>query len=232
VSLGATDHGRIQHYDRLAAVYDRIFGLGLQSGRAQSTRDLPLWPGDTVLEIGIGTGLTATHYPVHCSVMGIDLSAKMLERAARRLAQKNLRHVRLLQMDAAAMAFPDGTFALVYAAYVLTTVPDPIAVVAEMRRVCRPGGRIVFLNHFLSDHPAVSWCERAISPLTRRMGFRTDLSLADLLARTSLVPVCVQQMNSGLLTLVTCAKPLDQPQIDALSPVLHGASTVREGALP
>lgn len=181
----------------------------MQAGRAQSIRHLPLWPGDTVLDIGIGTGLTAPHYPVHCSVTGIDLSAKMLERAARRLAQRDLHHVRLLQMDAAAMAFPNNTFALAYAAYVLTAVPDPVEVAREMRRVCRPGGYIVFLNHFLSHHPVLSWCERAISPLAERIGFRTDVSLAGLLARTNLTPVRIERVNGpGLLTLVVCRKPL------------------------
>ena len=208
MNLDHAGYGRIQNYDRLATVYDRVFGPGLQAGRAQSIRQLPLWPGDSVLEIGIGTGLTATHYPEHCSVTGIDVSAKMLARAARRLAQSNLHHVRLLQMDAAAMAFPNNTFALAYAAYVLTAVPDPIAVASEMYRVCRPGGYIIFLNHFLSQHPVLSWCERAISPLTERIGFRTDLSLAMLLAGTSLRPVGVERVNGTRpLTLVVCRKP-------------------------
>lgn len=209
MSTGPPGPGRIQHYDRLATVYDRVFGPRLQAGRAQSIRHLPLWPGDSVLEIGIGTGLTTTHYPNHCSVTGIDISAKMLHRAARRLAQRNLHHVRLLQMDAAAMAFPNNTFALAYAAYVLTAVPDPVAVAREMGRVCRPGGYIVLLNHFLSHDPVLSWCERTISPLTERIGFRTDLSLAVLLAMTNLTPVRVERVNGpGLLTLVVCRKPL------------------------
>jgi len=209
MSIEQTDHGRIQHYDRLATVYDQVFGPGLQAGRAQAIRHLPLWAGDSVLEIGIGTGLTAAHYPRHCSVTGIDVSAKMLERAARRLARRQLHHVRLLQMDAAAMAFPDNTFDLGYAAYVLTAVPDPIAVAREMCRVCKPGGYIIFLNHFLSHHPVLSWCERAISPLTQRIGFRTDLSLALLLARANLTSVGVERVNrAGLWTVVVCRKPL------------------------
>jgi phosphatidylethanolamine/phosphatidyl-N-methylethanolamine N-methyltransferase len=209
MGIGHPSQGRLQHYDRLATVYDRVFGPGLQAGRAQSIRHLPIWPGDAVLEIGIGTGLTASLYPAHCSVTGIDVSAKMLARAARRIADRRLGHVRLAQMDAAALAFPDGTFALTYAAYVLTAVPHPVAVAREMRRVCKPGGYIVFLNHFLSEHPALSVCERAITPFAERIGFRTDLCLHSLLVDANLTPVRTERVNFlGLWSLVVCRKPL------------------------
>jgi phosphatidylethanolamine/phosphatidyl-N-methylethanolamine N-methyltransferase len=188
-------------------VYDQVFGAGLQPGRARALTCLPLRQGDAVLEVGIGTGLTADLYPDGCVVTGIDVSSKMLDLAARRIAQRGLRHVRLLQMDAAAMAFPDETFALTCAAYVLTAVPDPSAVAREMRRVCKPGGYIVFLNHFMSDHPLLSWCERVLSPVTERVGFRTDLSLSSLLHDTGLTPVRVERVNvSGLWSLVICRK--------------------------
>jgi phosphatidylethanolamine/phosphatidyl-N-methylethanolamine N-methyltransferase len=137
----------------------------------------------------------------------------MLERAARRIADLRVGHVRLARMDAAAMAFPDDTFALTYAAYVLTAVPDPIAVAREMRRVCKPGGYIIFLSHFLSDHPAIAWCERVMTPLAERIGFRTDLCLRTLLAEADLTPVRAEPANFlGLWSLVVCRKPFHGSQ--------------------
>ena len=132
----------------------------------EAVRDLMLRPGDEVLEVGIGTGLTATLYPPECRIMGIDLSEPMLREAARHVESRGRTNVRLWRMDATTLAFPDESFDVVYAAYVISVVPDPVAALKEMRRVCRVGGQIVLLNHFLSTHPVLSALERWISPLT------------------------------------------------------------------
>ena len=123
-------------------------------------------PGDRVLEVGVGTGINASLYPRDCSVTGIDLSSPMLEKARERVARKGVRNVRLLQMDAANLKFADDTFDIVYAPYVISVVPDPVAVTREMVRVCRPGGRIVILNHFRSKSRVGAWLERMIAPFT------------------------------------------------------------------
>ena len=91
---------------------------------------------------------------------GVDFSDSMLEKARERVANKGLRNVRLLQMDASDLKFPDDSFDIVYAPYLISVVPDPVQVALEMRRVCRPGGRIIILNHFRSSNPLVSWAER------------------------------------------------------------------------
>jgi phosphatidylethanolamine/phosphatidyl-N-methylethanolamine N-methyltransferase len=149
--------------------------------------------------------LTAGLYPDDCHVTGIDLSRRMLDRAARRVEEHGLRNVRLLEMDAANLEFQDNTFAAVFAPYVLTAVPDPLAVLREMRRVCSPGGRIVLLNHFLSDNQLLSWCERLISPLTEHLGFRTNLAMPSLLAHAGLTPFRVEKVNAPpLWSLVIC----------------------------
>jgi phosphatidylethanolamine/phosphatidyl-N-methylethanolamine N-methyltransferase len=196
-----------RQYDRLAGVYDGIFGSPLQPGRVAALRNMPLTSGDAVLEIGIGTGLTAALYPDDCQVTGIDLSGRMLDRAARRVRAADIRNVRLLEMDAAHLQFPDDSFSAVYAPYVLTTVPDPLAVLREMRRVCRPGGYIVILNHFLSEGRLLSWCERVVSPLTEHLGFRTDLALPALLAHSGLTPLRVEKVNAPRWwSLVICRR--------------------------
>ena len=204
-----TDMGQrvARQYDRLAGIYDDLFGSTLQPGRVAALRSLPLGPDEAVLEIGVGTGLTASLYPAHCCVTGIDVSRRMLDRAAERVRQQGRGNVRLLEMDAAHLQFPDDSFSVVFAPYVLTAAPDPLAVLLEMRRVCRPDGYVVLLNHFLSDAPVLSWCERLISPLTQRLGFRTDLPLPPLLARSGLSPMLVEKVNAPRLwSLVICEK--------------------------
>ena len=194
-------------YNKIAAVDDWLFGVTLHAGRLQAIRKLDLQPGDEILEVGVGTGINAMLYPRSVSVTGIDIAQKMLEKAERRLARREVDNVRLLQMDAAALEFPDDSFDLVYAPYVMSVVPDPVAVAREMRRVCRPGGRFVFLNHFLSANRVVARAERWISPLTIHIGFRSDLDLTAFLAQAGLDPVSIEKVNiPRIWSLVTCRK--------------------------
>ena len=130
-------------YENIAWFYDITFGPALHPGRVDAIERMAIKPGDRVLEVGVGTGINASLYPSDCSVTGIDLSSPMLEKARERVARKGVRNVRLLQMDAANLKFADDTFDIVYAPYVISVVPDPVAVTREMHRVCRPGGRIV-----------------------------------------------------------------------------------------
>ena len=208
LSATAVDQNLVDRlYARFASVYNGIFGPILHAGRVEAMRELPLKPDDEILEVGIGTGLTATLYPSNCRVMGIDLSEPMLREAARHVESHGRGNVRLWQMDASSLGFPDESFDVVYAAYVVSVVPDPVGVLREMRRVCRPGGRIVLLNHFLSANPILSALERWISPLTVRAGFRSDLDLSVLLAQAGLEPVSVKKVNTPRIwSLVHCRR--------------------------
>ena len=89
-------------YDKLAKVYDVLFGPILHPGRLLALERMGIAPGDRVLEVGVGTGINAALYPRHCQVTGIDFSASMLEKARERVSRKGLPHVRLMEMDAAA----------------------------------------------------------------------------------------------------------------------------------
>lgn len=194
-------------YDKLASVYDLTFGPILHPGRLLALERIGIVPGDRVLEVGVGTGINASLYPRHCQVTGIDFSASMLEKAYGRIRRKGLSHVRLMQMDAAALKFPDDSFDIVYAPYLINCVPDPVKVVREMRRVCRPGGKIVILNHFRSTSPVLSRLDRALSPLTVHIGFKSDLDLPRFLAQAELQPVLITKISvPPLWSLVICNK--------------------------
>ena len=194
-------------YEKLASVYDFTFGPVLHPGRVDAIDRMGIRPGDRVLEVGVGTGINVSLYPSYCSVTGVDFSSSMLEKARERVARKGVRNVRLLEMDAANMKFADDSFDIVYAPYVISVVPDPVAVTREMHRVCRPGGRIVILNHFRSKARFGAWLERLIAPFTLYLGFKSDLDLPAFLVQADLKPVSIEKVNiPRIWSLVTCIK--------------------------
>jgi phosphatidylethanolamine/phosphatidyl-N-methylethanolamine N-methyltransferase len=194
-------------YENLASVYDFTFGPALHRGRMQAIERMGIASGDRILEVGVGTGINAALYPRDCSVTGIDLSDSMLEKARGRVLKKSLPHVRLLEMDAADIKFADDTFDIVYAPYLISVVPDPVAVAREMRRVCRPGGRIVILNHFRSAGRLAAWLERVIAPFTLYLGFKSDLDLPAFLVQADLKPITIEKVNiPRIWSLVICGK--------------------------
>jgi phosphatidylethanolamine/phosphatidyl-N-methylethanolamine N-methyltransferase len=194
-------------YENLAWVYDLTFGPALHPGRVDAIERMGIKPGDRVLEVGVGTGINTTLYPPDCAVTGIDFSSSMLEKAHDRIARKGVRNVRLLQMDAQNMKFADDSFDIVYAPYVISVVPDPVAVTREMHRVCRPGGKIIILNHFRSKSRIGSWLEKIIAPFTLYLGFKSDLDLPAFLVQANLKPVSIEKVNiPRIWSLVTCIK--------------------------
>ena len=208
LSVAAVENDFVEGvYDKLAKVYDLTFGPTLHPGRLQAIQRMDIQPGERVLEVGVGTGINLSLYPKNCSVTGIDFSGSMLEKARERAQRKGIRNMRLLQMDAGDLKFSDGSFDIVYAPYLISVVPDPVKVAQEMHRVCRPGGRIIFLNHFLSPNAVLSRLERWISPYTIHIGFKADLDLPAFLAQADLHPVSIEKVNvPRLWSLVTCVK--------------------------
>jgi phosphatidylethanolamine/phosphatidyl-N-methylethanolamine N-methyltransferase len=182
-------------YTSYASVYDKIFGKVFHEGRESAIRNLNVQPKERILEVGVGTGIALPMYPRHCEIVAIDFSEGMLEIARKRTAEHEMDHVTLHRMDAAAMEFEDSTFDTVVAAYVITAVPDYRKVVDEMIRVCRPGGRIIMLNHFSNENKVVAAVEKVISPLTKHLGWRTDLSLHAVLEGTELHIAHKQNVN-------------------------------------
>jgi phosphatidylethanolamine/phosphatidyl-N-methylethanolamine N-methyltransferase len=182
-------------YTNYAGFYDQVFGKVFQEGRESAIRNLNVQPNEQILEVGVGTGIALPIYPRHCRIVGIDLSEGMLAKAKERAETYELSHVQLQRMDAGAMEFDDDSFDTVVAAYVVTAVPDYRKVVNEMIRVCRPGGRIIMLNHFSNGNKVIAAVEKVLSPLTKHLGWRTDLSLNTVLEGTSLHVARKQKVN-------------------------------------
>src|SRR6187200_1945768 len=208
LSVAAVENDFVEGvYDKLAKVYDLIFGPTLHPGRLQAIQRMDIQPDERVLEVGVGTGINLSLYPKNCTVTGIDFSESMLEIARERAARKDIQNVRLLQMDAADLKFADNSFDIVYAPYLISVVPDPVRVAGEMRRVCRPGGRIILLNHFLSPNAFLSRVERWISPFTIHIGFTADLDLPAFLTQSEMQPQSIEKVNiPKIWSLVTVIK--------------------------
>ena len=208
LSVTAVENDFVERvYEKQAKVYDLTFGPALHPGRLVAIERMGIQHGDRVLEVGVGTGINTSLYPRSCHVTGIDFSTPMLEKARERKVREGLRNVRLLEMDAAALTFADDSFDIVYAPYLISVVPDPVRVAREMRRVCRPGGKIIVLNHFRSANVVLSRIERALSPLTVHIGFKSDLDLPGFLAQADLQPISIEKVNfPKIWSLVTCLK--------------------------
>ena len=170
-------------YRRYAAVYDAVFGPVLQPGRKAVMQALRLRPGDRVLEVGVGTGLSLPLYPGNVQITGIDLSREMLEKARRRVERRRLVNIEaLLEMDAESMTFPDASFDKIVAMYVLPVVENPQKLLKELHRVCRPDGDIFIVNHVRSDNRLIAAFENGLARFSDTIGFRPDFELRDMVS--------------------------------------------------
>ncbi len=185
--MGEIEAHESKLYAELAPLYDKVFGKIFYSRLERVIEDLQIPRSAKVLEVGAGTGTSFTAYPTHCQVTGIDLAPDMLTRARQKIAENGWTHIRVLEMNALALDFPDDSFDYVMAFHVVTVVPDPVAMINEAKRVCKPGGKIVIVNHFTSDVPVLGLLTRSLDPLTRWLGWRTDLQLKPFIASTNLI---------------------------------------------
>ena len=196
-------------YGRFSTFYDLIWDIKVfNGGRKLAPEFLDLTPGAQLLEVGVGTGLSIPVLPRSIEITGVDISQKMLIRARKRLDSVGARNVKLLKMDATQLEFPDNSFDRILAAYFISTVTDPAEVVQEMKRVCRPGGYLVFLNHFQSKLPAIGLLEKLLSPLFYLIGFQTGLNLHQLMADTGLEIEMTENIDfMGHWKAVKCVNP-------------------------
>ena len=194
-------------YSEFAPLYDKIFGKIFYSRLERVIEDLEIPPGARVLEVGAGTGTSFPAYPTHCEVIGIDLAPDMLARARQKIEDHGWTHLRVMEMNALSLDFPDNTFDYVMAFHVVTVVPDPIQMISEAKRVCKPGGSIVIVNHFTSDVPVLGSMTEALDPITRKLGWRTNLRLKPFIEAADLsVQRAYKLSKTSLYTVVLGSK--------------------------
>jgi phosphatidylethanolamine/phosphatidyl-N-methylethanolamine N-methyltransferase len=182
----SADHVEANSYDRWAPVYDMVFGRVFDQGRkaaveaAEAAASRLAGPeGGRILEVGVGTGIVLPDYSGRHAVFGGDISEPMLAQARKRVAERGYSFVEGLEvMDACALDFAPASFDVVMAQYVVTTVPDPEGALDEFARVLRPGGEIVLASRLGADAGLRSSVERALMPVTRRLGWRTEFPWA------------------------------------------------------
>ena len=168
-----SEAGVTRTYDRMAPLYDTLFGQVLEPGRKRMAALVRTLQPASLLEVGVGTGLALAGFPAECSIVGIDLSHDMLERARERAARLPRHHIAIEHMNAERMRFPDAAFDCVTLPYVQSVTPRSADLVREVRRVCKPEGTIVVLNHFSGSR--LWWLlERAVRSAAEHVGFRSD----------------------------------------------------------
>ena len=190
-------------YRWYAPLYDSVFGAVLEPGRRALAQAVVTLAPATLLEVGVGTGLMLVRYPSACAVVGVDLCPEMLAVAGQRAAQLKDRRIRLEVMNAESLDLPDASFDCVTVPYVLSVTPNPERLVAEIRRVCKPGGSIIIVNHFSGSR--FWWLlERLVRPLASRVGFRSEFSFTEHIARYDWQVCSVKSVNFfGLSKVVT-----------------------------
>ncbi len=198
-------------YRRWAGVYDTVFGGISAFGRRRAVSAVNRLPGSRVLEVGVGTGLALPHYTASKRITGIDLSSDMLERARERVRRDRLTNVdALLEMDAEETRFADASFDIAVAMFVASVVPHPRRLLAELKRVVKPGGHILFVNHFLAPNGVRGAIERGMARASHSLGWHPDFAMEALLPPADMARACVEPVPPvGLFTLVTLTREPD-----------------------
>lgn len=167
-------------YARWAPIYDLVFGRVFETGRKSSIAAAEQI-GGRILEVGVGTGISLPDYSRRNSLVGIDISEPMLLKAKERVEQFKLANVEVLSvMDVSHLGFPDASFDVVVAQYVITAVPDPEAALNEFARVLKPGGEMILVNHISAERGPRRAFELAFAPIARRLGWRPEFEWARL----------------------------------------------------
>jgi phosphatidylethanolamine/phosphatidyl-N-methylethanolamine N-methyltransferase len=205
-------------YGRWAPVYDLIFGRVFRRGRSEAIAAAER-VGGRILEVGVGTGISLPGYARTNRVVGIDISEPMLAKARERVSELGLDNVEHIGvMDAESLDFPDDSFDVVVAQYVVTAVPNPERALTEFLRVLKPGGEIVITTRVGAEHGFRAAVEKFLMPLTSRLGFRTEFSwsrYADWVAATSRAVLVEHRVLPplGHFSLVRFAKTESAPSV-------------------
>jgi len=200
--MGEIEAHESKLYSDFAPLYDKVFGKIFYPRLRYVIEDLNIFNGAKVLEVGAGTGTSFPAYPRHCEVTGIDLAPDMLARARGKILENGWTHLKVLEMDALQLDFPDDSFDYIMAFHVVSVVPNPIKMIEEAKRVCRPGGKIVIVNHFTSDFLPLRLLTEALDPITRLLGWRTKLRLKPFIKTAEISVETVYKLSRASLYTV------------------------------
>jgi phosphatidylethanolamine/phosphatidyl-N-methylethanolamine N-methyltransferase len=173
-------------YAGYSGVYDALFKRFFYPRIKHAINYMDIKPGDRVLDVGVGTGLSLAEYPKHCTVVGIDLSTEMLSKAKKKITVNRYDNINVVSMDAMNAGFEDDTFDKVFISHVVSVVPDPYKLMSEVRRVCRKDGEVVVVNHFKSRNRLLEKAEKIVNPVCERIGWRNDLCLNEFIERSGI----------------------------------------------
>ncbi|WP_065329053.1 class I SAM-dependent methyltransferase [Tritonibacter mobilis] len=194
-------------YARWAPVYDRTFGAVTDVGRRRAVSFINDRKGH-VLEVGVGTGLSLPHYGPEVRITGVDFSAEMLAKAQRKVDALDLKkRVDLQRMDARELAFENASFDTIAAMHVLSVVPEPEKVMAEIARVLKPGGKVVITNHFAKTTGVMAGLERVAAPMANLIGWHSDFKMETILQEPSLQIAELRKLPPlGMMTFLVLEK--------------------------
>jgi phosphatidylethanolamine/phosphatidyl-N-methylethanolamine N-methyltransferase len=173
-------------YDIQSIVYDYTFGKLVKKRISRAIEHMKIQPGETVLDIGVGTGGSLPFYPEHGRVIGVDLSSGMLREARKKIVEDEYDSATVFQGNALELPFEDSSFDHIFISHVISVVSQPELLVREAQRVAKEGARIVILNHFLSTNRFIAMFEKWANPICQKIGWRSDLALADIVAKTQI----------------------------------------------
>lgn len=196
-----------KRYDRRATLYDLMEGFAERLGLGKWRKEQWDKVADgSILEVGVGTGKNFPYYPTNSEITAIDFSEKMLSRARNKARKLDVK-VRLLPMDVQKLDFADNTFDTVVATFVFCSVPDPLKGLAEVKRVCKPGGKVILLEHVLSANRPMAYLMSLANPVVvRLMGANINRRTVENVTKSGLIVERVTDLGAGILKLIEARK--------------------------
>ncbi|MDX1682919.1 MAG: class I SAM-dependent methyltransferase [Phycisphaeraceae bacterium] len=208
-------------YDLWSAFYDHTFGALVHRRQHRALDQFHFEPGDRVLDLGAGTGMTLPHYPDDVTVVAVDLSEGMLRKAQTRCREQNLTNCHLAIADALHPPLAERSFDHILISHTVSVVSKPARLMQWAARLIKPGGRVVVLNHFRSPNPMVGWFEKVLNPLFVKIGWRSDLTFEESMRGVNLEVEYAFHLSMGDIWKIVVLKAPVEGQPSTAPPTPH-----------